>query len=382
MPLTAIYEPRAFWDVQRVSPTLIGRPATALFRREHFRNGTRNPVELRYLLIAPVGYTFNDYPGVNDPPEGVGDVDACAAMLERCKLSITSPSRYHFAWRPGLIACWPQEQAGDTSMRVDAVRAFAPGLTGVCRWDFDLDRQMLLPRGAALEFGLGKPVLQPNSLDANAPTPVDLPRVTVAFHEDFGRVGGSARTKEFDLSWWGNQAGDAPHPWPPADGLGFAANVLPATNSSLLYDPRMMLNSRDWRQQQQTDAGSTRVTGFSVGVDSIAWEDAVQADPPANGAGQPLAALALRTPTRAPRMTDGGSKMDWWREGAPLALVTPTMTPAKVYRLAEPIVLPPGDELELELEVPGATAGLPSDPVISPIYQVGVSLCGYAKIEG
>lgn len=377
MPTTAIYEPRAYWDVQPVTPTLVDRPVSVVFNRENFRNGTRNPVVLDRLLVAPVGYTFNNFPGVNDPPEGPGDVDACAAMLERCKLAITSPSRYHFAWRPGLIAARAEEQVHEASMRRDPVLGYSSGLLGICRWDFAYP--MLIPRGGSLDFGLGKPVLQPASL--NDGDPVAFPRVTVAFFEDYGRAGGDARTKEFDLFWWANAAADSPHPYPPADGLGVAGNVA-AGNSTRLYDERMMLNSKDWRQQQQTQAGSTRVTGFAVAIDQRAWEEAVQLNPPTNGGGQPLAALALRTPTRAPAMTDGGSKMDWWREGAPLALVSPSMTPAKVFRLMEPIVLNPGDVLELELEVPGATAGTPSDPIISPTYQVGVSLTGYAKIEG
>ncbi len=96
-------------------------------------------------------------------------------------------------------------------------------------------------------------------------------------------------------------------------------------------------------------------------------------------ADQPISPLALKTPVRA-RMHNGGTGNWWWRPWAPLALVCPTITPAQVYDLPEPITLRPGDDLEIELQTPAPiTIGLAN---VRPQYTVGVSLCGYAAIEG
>jgi hypothetical protein len=91
----------------------------------------------------------------------------------------------------------------------------------------------------------------------------------------------------------------------------------------------------------------------------------------------------LKTGVRA-RTTNGGSNAWWWRndhEGwAPVALVTPDITPANVYRLPKPITLEQGDGFELELEVPGPI--VIEDTLIEPTYTVGVSFTGYATISG
>jgi hypothetical protein len=125
------------------------------------------------------------------------------------------------------------------------------------------------------------------------------------------------------------------------------------------------------------------VHGFAVQIDQIDYDDVVidtnliaALGAPA---GQPVAPLSLRTAIRA-RMKNGGTGNYWWRPGAPLALVCPSITPAQVYKLPVPITLVPGDNLEIELETPGPiTIG---ETEINPLYQVGVALCGFAAIEG
>jgi hypothetical protein len=78
-------------------------------------------------------------------------------------------------------------------------------------------------------------------------------------------------------------------------------------------------------------------------------------------------------------MRNGGTGAYWWREGAPLALVCPTITPAQVYDLPEPITLGPGERLDVEVSSPGPTPM--GEESIDSIYQIGVGLCGYASIE-
>ena len=86
--------------------------------------------------------------------------------------------------------------------------------------------------------------------------------------------------------------------------------------------------------------------------------------------------LALRTGCRI-RTTDGGTKMDWWRPGAPIGLVLNTVSAAMTYKLPRPLTLEPGDQFEVELTVP------PAANVENPdVYSIGLALNGYAAIEG
>ena len=79
-----------------------------------------------------------------------------------------------------------------------------------------------------------------------------------------------------------------------------------------------------------------------------------------------------------------GSQESWWRDGAPLSLVSPTRTPALVGRLPVPITLQPGDGIDLELVFPTGTEEYPwAGPLEfnNPRVQMGVSFCGFAAIE-
>lgn len=87
------------------------------------------------------------------------------------------------------------------------------------------------------------------------------------------------------------------------------------------------------------------------------------------------------------KVQQGGSNTWFWREGAPLALVMPTLTPNPVYRFPAPIELQPGEGFDV-------FGSIPTDGLYSPIeYSVGgddltyashafyVSFCGYAALK-
>jgi len=62
-----------------------------------------------------------------------------------------------------------------------------------------------------------------------------------------------------------------------------------------------------------------------------------------------------------------------------MSLVCDKITPALVYALPKPIILDPGDTLDIIMDFPaGPTVEEPDNPI--PI-QIGVSLNGYATIE-
>ncbi len=91
--------------------------------------------------------------------------------------------------------------------------------------------------------------------------------------------------------------------------------------------------------------------------------------------------------TRA-RVQQGGTNTWWWREGAPLALVMPTITPCPVYRFPKPITLGLGEGLTVTGEIP--TDGLypatsfesGDDEFTYESHALYVSVCGYACIPG
>jgi hypothetical protein len=82
--------------------------------------------------------------------------------------------------------------------------------------------------------------------------------------------------------------------------------------------------------------------------------------------------------TRA-RTRNAGTQEWWWREGAPLVLVCPSMTPGLVKRLEDPIWLGPGEQLMVEMEAPDPI--VVGEETLAPTYNVGLSLCGYAVVE-
>lgn len=359
------------------------------------------------MLLAPVGYTFNTFDGITSPPAGFGDYGACAAIIERARVSLSSPQRQRYTWGPIPLRSWIAEPAGDISLRYSSSYDYANGLLNVCRWDFRPPRQLVtegfagdngfaLPRNAACTFQVGGFVNQPASevvaVPVEPPNPLIIYQVPdrlplhLAFHEEGAGHGGSrqfpwnahGRIKQGEIL----STSQDEHPFPPADNLG-VKNAPAAT--TVLWPSESTLSFQDFKAQEAALAGYNVVSGFSAHIDQTTYDDAIQDDGNAVvsswAPGNPVAPLSLRVPCRA--RSDWGSQEWWWREGAPLALVCPDLTPALVYRLPEPIVLHPGDELEPRLEIPGAQLVNPisGDEGIS-IFQVGLSFTGYAAVKG
>jgi hypothetical protein len=362
-----IYEPRAIWSVGQATPTAIGRPVEIDFPRQNWRNGGRWPIVLEQMLIAPVGYLLEEYRGAHTPPIVASDRHDCAASIQVDKLFITAPGRQHYTLQPLLTGAFPPQGTADVSMRDSASKAYASGLFNVCRWDFS--KPLDQPRGYGLEFSFGGFLVQPNGTILDNP---HRPHVRMAFFERGGRFGGNARV--FQPSAFVDRQGGVPNNFPfPADGLGSDPNAQGATRSPFTVD------GSSFRKQQSSQSGREQLTGFAVHIDAIGYEDTVQASGIVNVPGAPIAAESLRTPV-ACKTAAGVTDTDWWRPGAPLALVCPTLTPAQVYKLREPIVLHPGDTLDVLAVVPGGI--LSGTASIFPTYQLGVSFTGYAIIEG
>jgi hypothetical protein len=361
-----VYEPRALWSVARVTPAAVNVPVQVQLPKADFRNGERHPIVLEHFLIAPVGYTLVRNNGAAEPPTTNADRHDASGAIQLQRLFITAPGRQHYSFFSILESAWTPDPTSDISM-IYTGTPYASGLLNMCRWDFS--RPLWQPRGYGIKFDVGGFLIQPsNILNAGSPNP----RVRLAFFERGGMFGSSARVFQpaTNISRQGGAATIFPFP---ADGLGSTANPQGSNR-----DP-FSVTGDQYRKRQQSQAGSERLSGFAVHIDALAYEDAIQTQGAANVVGQPIAAEALRMPVTCQTM-GGVTDTYWWRPGAPLALVCPTITPAQVYRLKRPIVLHPGDVLDIQAEVPGGF--LSGQTTILPTYQFGVSFTGYAIIEG
>lgn len=90
-----------------------------------------------------------------------------------------------------------------------------------------------------------------------------------------------------------------------------------------------------------------------------------------SGLGSNPTPLGARVGTKA-RLGGAGPRTGFWREGAPMSLVSPSRTTAMVHQLEVPIVLAPGDQVEVEVSAPHR----PADDEGLPSTNVGVSLAG------
>lgn len=369
-----LYEPRAFWSVGRIesATSRATRPPNVVqLPRADFTNGERFPVTLTKVCVAPVNYNFDRYSDAAAPPLTTANFRNCGvAALEFPGLTIAAPQRQYYAARPGhLQGLTPEPSYTPAIAGQNGSPAYASSIWGLSRWKFD--HEMHIPRLGDLEFDLSSV-----AVDGTLPGAPTAPTAFVNFEETKqGLFGGQSRGALFALREW-VPAGGAAYTFPfGADGFG------PPTqgNTQTVWPSTSRLSARRYGAENPTSDGSVPVQGFSVMIDQISYDaDTFAGHLPAPAAGSVLAPLAFRVACRA-RMRNGGTGAYWWRQGAPLALVTPTITPAQVYTLVNPITLGPGDSLALELSVPPPV--VIGEDTIPSIYQVGVSLCGFAAIE-
>lgn len=365
-----LYEPRAFWSVARIdsSASTTRPPRRVRFDRQHFMNGERFPVTLTKLCVAPINYTFDRYEDA-DPLSAANLRNCSVAALEFSDLQISAPQRQYYIRNPGdALMFTPEANYTPAAAGENGSPSFASSLWGVSRWTFD--KPMVVPKLGDLELELGS-YTQDGTLVGLAGSVAG----TVQFEEvGSGLFGAQSRpTRQFLVRAYEPAPGAYTFPFGPD---GFGPPTQGTTNA--VWPQGQGLSARRYGAENPTSMGSIPVTGFAVALDQIAYDlGTATGHVPALVAGT-VAPLALKIPVRA-RMRNGGTGAYWWRQGAPLALVTPTITPAQVYSLREPITLGPGDRLEIELTVPPPV--LVGEDLVGSIYQLGVSLTGYAAIE-
>lgn len=360
-----IYEPRAFWETFSIAADASPRPR-ANTTKDHWFNGSRYPITLTHLLISPINYTRRE--GGAASPSSLSEYHNAGAIMQRANVflsrrGVSNFSRYFISTHDLTPA-----PRGEPSM-LHAGSGYESGLFGISRWDFD--KPLRLPRQGVIDLEFSN-ITRPIGLGAPS-----APVVSYVWSEYGGRFGGRTRRLARTSLAYTSTGGV----WPAgpqtfdADGFG-VSNSPPVVGQTFPGDLR--ISGRSFRGQERTrGVGETAIGGFAVAIDQIDYDDDLQSAVAVQG--DPLAPISQRIRCNA-RTTAGGTGEDWWREGAPLSLVTPTIGSALVYPLPDPITLGPGEQLEGVVEVPGTNTAL--SPNLSPTYNLGISLTGYATVEG
>jgi hypothetical protein len=374
-----LYEPRAFWSVLRLrNDGLAARAPTlrAMFPRNDFLNGEKYNVTLTHLCLSGIGYPFEVYapaPGLI-PTSSNTFRNARGPVLERARLSLAASGRYYLDQDFHALQAYGVEQPTGEPERLATgagTQAASTRLFNVFRWAFD--EHLFLPRGGTAELLLGTygmPAL------AALLTGVDPDvRATIAFEE--ARAG----------FWPSATRIRAPQPLLTAEGAvypvpayGNEANgtyLWPGANNAVA-SPQAQVSATEFLRQAIGGQGSpSSVRGFAVALDQITHDDESY-NPLALTSASKLASIGERLSVRG-RNVNGGSQADWWRPNAPLSLVSPSMTTALVYKLHEPIMLAPGDSLDVQIQLPEPVVS--GEVTLTTDYQVGVSFCGSAAIQ-
>lgn len=373
------HEPRVLWTVQRITApesdavTLDGHVKVP---KDHFRNIGRFPITLTHMLCCGVNYTFRRYS--IEPPINNTQIDNCATAINRVQIQIAAPYSRYMVKRQFALMSLEALPTAEPSMIYNAFSPYASGPFGICRWNFE--KWLRLPRKATIELNLSGydvPLL-------NEEVPIGDVFSTVCFDEATtglfsGDVRVRNRTQLFSLQ---SQSINGEF-FPQVTDI-FAPDAFGAFGgqSLITFNQSGQFRAKEFNRQE-TDRGQamSHYTGFAIQIDQIDYDDSIQ-NSGVLFQNQFISPLSMRVGCRA-KCTNGGTNMEWWRPGAPVALVCPTITPAQVFRFDKPIVLGPGEELEVEMQVPTGVQLTPGSPstLVQPNYQIGLSMAGYATIE-
>lgn len=361
-----LYEPRAYWDVgtfegERQLPNTNNQtPQEIVFNKDSFRNISRNPVKLTKFNLCPIGASFQE----------------TVSQLSQASFFLSAPNRQSWSFTPLDGSTWKQDQKGEPSMLYSATPR-ASSLHGLSRWLFE--HEFELPRDGVIQFDVSginytaNPDEAPGLSDGTA-------YYAFSFFEHGGRFGGNARIRQRELIR--NLAGNPPYPVYPRGNaavfpLDFGPKPTSPNSSPQMWPEQGQFRTKTWRENEITRGQmGSRVAGFQVMVDQITSDDLATQNP-LNPARAPM---ATRLITRC-RTAAGPTGEWWWREGAPLALVSPSAGPALTYSLPRPITLEPGDQLQLECIVPRLY--VPDGELFRRLpFNIGVSFTGFAEVSG
>lgn len=375
------HEPRVLWEV--VGPLASG--IEQRLDRQRFRNPGPYPILLTHALVAPVGIAYR-----RGSSESYG---ANAGALGNVTLSVRLPQRYSihkfFLSSYAHTACGvagpkpsPLPPAAGATPAAGLTRS--SGIRGLHSWLFPhgYELDMLPSEQITVAFGT---FARADVTGAPPLSDADRPILDFAFYQRSPWMGArSVSTSSFPTS--ATQADMRPRfnidtfpipTGPDAGAYGLAADAESNQDPALIFGGQFFDRSNDVagdlddaEAQAQRNTPS-RVTGFAVMIDQINLDNA-------GGTTQVFMPLANLGGISIQPTADSQARGEYWWEGlAPISLVTPTINDsALVYPLPEPVILPPGKALEIWLQTEGGVVVNDFDP----LFNVGVSFCGFAQI--
>lgn len=380
---TLLHEPRALWAVirQQAAESAATIYNTRQTDETNFKNGSRYPITLTKMLVSGIGYTYRQYVDV----AAASSVHNSMVAANLVQIAVAAPYSVHWGHRDFIATNLPPLPVSQPNFYVasppSVAQDYRSSIWGLSRWQFD--RLLWLPRGCTIQLDLGA-CYQPNLAWTADNSARYLTQVSLDEHHT-GMLGGNNRVRPYQQMPWAQGTNLAAMGAIQADAFGAEAAPLfngVVNNTPQMWDADGMFQGRLFNQQE-SNRGQDKdaFTAFNVMIDQIEYDEQIQAlGAPASL--DPIAPLSTRVTARA-RCINGGSGEWWWRPGAPVCLVTPSIGDALVYELPEPIVLGPGEHLEVEVQIPaGVSIDAGSGPVAyRPTYQIGISFTGYASIE-
>lgn len=362
-----IYEPRAFWDVLRVQADY--QPQQVELERTHFYNGTRWPITITKLGIAPLSYGY---------ASGTGIVASrnVESIVQNLRVFLAARQRYDLTVPGGLSG-----RSFTTQPSSPMIGTFSPGAQSAARLSSRygavygrFDQPLQLPSKGAAEF---TPSIA-TYLSATPGLDYPLARFGVAWHEFGSNLSfkGQGRIKQnVDLLPGTSAPASQFAGWIPSSPINAPVGPDPVNALTMPFPPSHVFTAREFvAQDASTRPGvSSSFSGLTVMIDQIGMDDSSAKYPPGNCT---LSMLANHVGTRA-RTTEGGTKQDWWRPGMPLSLACPTISPAFIHHFSAPFTMEPGEQLEVFVNVP-VDSGQPQPDV----YSAAIAVMGYATIEG
>ncbi|MBK8246016.1 MAG: hypothetical protein IPK85_01225 [Gemmatimonadetes bacterium] len=393
----ALYEPRALWQVVDVPFTNqlgVEGPEVVLEGTE-WQNGSRYDFVLTHLILSPINscVTNDAYEVLQNVTVSVAhsaspiDVQRFSPALGQCLPIAPSPTFGDLSMGQFMpYDSSPRQVPPTVNPRTRAVLFAQPRIFDVARWQFDMPYRLV--RRGVVQFGLsslGAPNLGVND---------DAEKLNITMGFDEAWSSGSAFRQQMRTSRGRLLAvNGAGTPW----GSPLQAGPsLDANTNGVAWPPESQFNPRDWQRQETLRGGgdgSGWLQGFTVhlpnnnGVRGLDNLPAADGYPPDSGV-----SLATRLAVRA-KTTNGGTNRSWWRDGAPLVLVSPTIGAGACMKLQTPIRLGSREQLRITLRSEGknnllaaVTGGIDPNPIEqdreSPgNHKVGVSLTGYAIVK-
>lgn len=369
-----LYEPRAFWDVGLGTLAFPVGSSGAVstgrieFDSDNFYNGSKYPIVLTDICLDPAISQFFESAASAGLCDGTIRIassgnqyltrDAIPLRMLLGEKPYAPPSPY--AATPVLTSGFVPK----TGLWGDVLGP----LWGVTQWNFH--HPLVLPKDGAVTFSLGARIEQ-ELVDEVLSTPPVTAHVQFFEGGDAGSDFFKGNTRAFGAS---QQRTSVKSAWGDGDEEGGSGTAQP-------FPPTSVMSGREYQRQNITQAGTSLLHGFSVLLDQRAFDDFVVAvEPTIDSAVQ---SRASTTPVKA-RTANCGTQEAWWRDGAPLSLVSPSRTNALTGKLPVPITLQPGDALTIEMQFnvgTGLAFGAGGAPKPQGRFYVGLSFTGFAAIE-